>query len=132
MSFVIDASVAVAWLLVDENEPRTEAPLMRLGVETALVPLVWHVEVRNALLATERRRRLQPHDVDARLRQIGALPIHTDSAPSFDAAFTVARVRRLSVYDALYLELALCAGVPLATLDNALAAAAQAEGHPLL
>lgn len=132
MSFVLDASVAVAWLLDDEDEPRTEAALKRLGVETVLVPAVWHVEVRSALLGAERRRRLLPDDVDARLRQIAGLPVRTDSAPSFDAAFTLARARGLSVYDALYLELALRADAPLATLDNALAAAARAEAHPLL
>ena len=132
MSFVLDASVAVAWLLDDENEPRAEAPLKRLGAETALVPLVWHVEVRSALLGAERRGRLRPVDVDVRLRQIDGLPVHTDAAPSFEAAFALARTRRLTVYDALYLELALRAGAPLATLDNALAAAARAEAHPLL
>lgn len=132
MSFVLDASVTVAWLLDDENEPRAEEPLKRLGVETAFVPLVWHVEVRSALLGAELRRRLRPGDVDARLRQVQGLPVRTDSAPDFEAAFALARVRRISVYDALYLELALRTDVPLATLDDGLASAAHAEGHPLL
>lgn len=132
MSFVLDASIGVAWLLDDEDEPRAEAPLERLGVETALVPVIWHVEVRNALLGAERRRRLRPEEVDARLRQIGGLPLRTDSSPSLEAAFMLARTHRLSVYNALYLELALRANAPLATLDNALVAAARAEAHPLL
>jgi predicted nucleic acid-binding protein len=34
----------------------------------------------------------------------------------------------IDVYDAAYLELALRQGVPLATLDSSLAAAARAEG----
>ncbi len=132
MSFVLDASIAVAWLLDDENEPRAEASLERLGIEPALVPVIWHVEVRNALLGAERRRRLRPEEVNARLSQIGGLPLRTDSSPSLEAAFMFARTHRLSVYDALYLELALRASAPLATLDNALAAAARAEAHPLL
>ena len=132
MSFVLDASIGVAWLLDDEDEPRAEAPLARLGVETAWVPVIWHVEVHNALLGAERRRRLRPEEVDARLHQIGGLPLRTDSSPNLEAAFTLARTHRLSVYDALYLELALRANAPLATLDNALVAAAQAEAHPLL
>lgn len=132
MSFVLDASVTVAWLLDDESESRADAPLERLGVEAALVPIVWHVEVRSALLGAERRRRLRPEDVDARLRQARKLPVRTDSAPDFEAAFTLARVRRISMYDALYLELALRTGVPLATLDGGLAAAAHAESHPVL
>jgi len=132
VSFVLDASIAVAWLLDDENEPRAEASLERLGIEIALVPVVWHVEVHNALLSAERRRRLRPEEVNARLRQIDRLPLRTDSSPSFEAAFMLARTHRLSVYDALYLELALRANAALATLDNALAAAARAEEHPLL
>jgi predicted nucleic acid-binding protein len=38
----------------------------------------------------------------------------------------------LTVYDAAYLELALREALPLATLDEALAAAARAEGVPLV
>jgi len=44
----------------------------------------------------------------------------------------LARRHRLTVYDAAYLELAQREGVPLATLDGALAAAARAEGVPVL
>jgi predicted nucleic acid-binding protein len=42
------------------------------------------------------------------------------------------RQHRLTVYDAAYLELALREGVPLATLDSSLAAAARAEGVAVL
>jgi predicted nucleic acid-binding protein len=45
---------------------------------------------------------------------------------------SLARRYRLTVYDAAYLELAQRQGVPLATLDGALAAAATAENVPLL
>ena len=44
----------------------------------------------------------------------------------------LARRHRLTVYDAAYLELAQREGVPLATLDGHLAAAATAEGVPVL
>jgi predicted nucleic acid-binding protein len=40
----------------------------------------------------------------------------------------LARKHRLSVYDAAYLALAKTEGLPLATLDRALEAAARAEG----
>ena len=52
--------------------------------------------------------------------------------PELDTAFPLARTRRLNLYDALYLELAKRADAALATLDHALAAAATAEGIPLL
>ena len=44
----------------------------------------------------------------------------------------LAEQHRLSAYDAAYLELALRLGLPLATADRALIAAAQAVGVPLL
>ncbi len=43
----------------------------------------------------------------------------------------LARERKLTVYDAAYLELAIREGLPLATLDRALEKAAIAEGVAL-
>jgi predicted nucleic acid-binding protein len=45
---------------------------------------------------------------------------------------TLARRHRLTVYDAAYLELALREALPMATLDEALASAARAEGVSLV
>lgn len=44
----------------------------------------------------------------------------------------LARSHRLTSYDAAYLELALRRGLPLATRDKALQAAARLEGVPLM
>ncbi|WP_206437042.1 hypothetical protein [Paracoccus haematequi] len=44
----------------------------------------------------------------------------------------LARRLRLTVYDALYLELALRQGASLASLDTALLAAARAEAVPVI
>lgn len=132
MSFVLDASVAVAWFLGDEDDLRAQAALSRLETDVAEVPHVWHVEVRSALLGAERRRRLPSDEVDDCLRRLRELPVRTDSVPELDTAFALARARRLNLYDALYLELAQRADAALATLDHALAAAATAEGIPLL
>ena len=132
MSFVLDASVVVAWLLDDEDDPRAQTALTRLETEVALVPHVWHIEVRSALLGAERRERLRSAEVDECLHRIRELPVRTDSEADVDAAFALARTRRLSVYDALYLELAMRSDSPLATLDRALSAAALAEALPLV
>ena len=132
MSFILDASVVVAWLLDDEDDPRAQAALARLETEEALVPHVWHVEVRSALLAAERRRRLGPDEVDDCLRRVRELPVRTDASSDIESAFALARARRLSLYDALYLELAQRSDAPLATLDHALSAAAGAEAIPLI
>jgi len=54
--------------------------------------------------------------------------INVDQMPGEYAVLTLARRHRLTVYDAAYLELALGEASPLATLDEALASAARAEG----
>ena len=126
--FVLDASVAVAWLLDDEGEALADAALGQLETEVGLVPQFWHLEVRNALLGAERRRRIRAHEVDERLRTLAELPVRTDTEPRIGTAFVLARTHRLSMYDAMYLELAQRSDAPLATLDEALARAAGAAG----
>ena len=126
--FVLDASVAVAWLLDDEGEARADAALGQLETEVGLVPQFWHLEVRNALLGAERRRRIRADEVDERLRTLAELPVRTDTEPRIGTAFALARTHGLSMYDAMYLELAERSDAPLATLDRALARAAGAAG----
>ena len=127
---VIDASIAAAWLFDDEDDRRAAAALTRIETDAALVPQLWHLEVRSALLAAERRGRIRADEIDDRLRFLQELPVRTDAEPNLGDAFALARTRRLSFYDALYLELARRRGAALATLDAALARAAAAEGIP--
>lgn len=131
-TLVVDASVAAAWLFDDEDDARANAALVRIESDTAFVPQVWHLEVRSALLAAERRRRIREDEVEERLRFLLQLPVKTDAEPDLGAAFALARRRRLSFYDAVYLELALRRGGALATLDSPLARAAVAEGLALV
>lgn len=126
--FVLDASIAAAWLFDDESEPSANSVLIRLREWEAVVPQHWHLEVRNALIVGERRGRIRPNEVDERLIDLGTLPVRTDSEPDFDATLKLARIHSLSFYDALYLELARRHGLPLATLDGDLGAAAVVEG----
>ena len=125
---VIDASVAIAWLLEDENEPDATALLSVLDEQGAIVPQLWHLETRNALLRAERRRRINHDQIVERLGYLSTLPIHTDQQPDYDAAMQFARTHNLTFYDALYLELAIRRDAQLATLDSALSQAADAEG----
>ena len=128
---VVDASVVVAWLFDDEDEPRADRVLERLEEDRALVPQIWHLETRNSLLTAERRGRLSSGEVKERLDALKGLPIGTDEEPDLQSAFDLARAHGLSFYDALYLELAKREGAELATLDGALGRAAAAEGVAL-
>ncbi len=129
-SLIVDASVAAAWVLDDEREPRADAALARLEVRGGMVPQLWHLEVRNVLLTAERRGRIAADLVDDRLAGLAELPIRTAAEPDLDEVLALARSHRLSVYDAVYLALARRHDAPLATLDAALAAAAHAAGLP--
>ena len=58
---------------------------------------------------------------------MAGLPVRTDTDLDPQSSFDLARKHGLSVYDALYLNLAQRRGIPLATLDKALRRAATAE-----
>jgi predicted nucleic acid-binding protein len=133
---VLDASVAVAWCFEDETTKFTEGvlDLISAGGE-ALVPSIWPLELANALLIAERRKRIALAKVTALLIRIAGLPISvrpTDLKQSFEQILSLARQQELSQYDAAYLELAVREGLPLATLDGELQRAAKAVGVELV
>ena len=125
---VVDASIVMAWLFDDEEEPRADEILELLVEDGAIVPHLWHLETRNTLLVAERSGRLSNEEVEERLDALMGLPIRTNQEPNFQSAFDLAKAHGLSFYDALYLELAMREDADLATLDHALNRAAAAEG----
>jgi predicted nucleic acid-binding protein len=64
-SFVVDCSIAMAWLFHDEATPKTTALLSRLATESALVPAWWFVEITNVLAMAERKGRITARQSDA-------------------------------------------------------------------
>jgi predicted nucleic acid-binding protein len=134
-SFVVDCSIAMAWLFHDEATPKTSALLNRLATETALVPAWWFVEITNVLAMAERKGRVTARQSDAFIADLSKLGIERDNqAP--DRAFThllaLCRTHRLTSYDAIYLDLAIRRSLPLATLDEDLRKAAKKLGVSLL
>ena len=129
---VVDASVAVSWVIVDESDPRAESARAEVERDGGIVPQHWHLEVRNALVVAERRRRITRNASDLGLDFLKSLSIITDSEHDLDAALALARSHELSFYDAMYVELALRRGRSLATLDGSLRRASIAEGVSLV
>ena len=128
---MIDASVALAWCLDDESAEYGEQVLTQLSVEEAVVPHHWALDVANGLLSAERRGRVRPSETPGLVGLILSLPIIPDpGARSRDLTATLktAREHGLTTYDAAYLELGQRLGAPIATLDGALAAAAEKAG----
>src|ERR1035441_8788138 len=72
---------------------------------------------------------------DATLEDLELLPIKTDpdtEKHAWRSTLRLAERYKLTIYDAAYLELAMRRGLPLASLDGELRAAAGAEGVVLL
>lgn len=132
MPFVLDASVAASWALASEDHPIADLAASRIRSEDALAPGLLWFELRNILVAGERRKRIAEHDTHRFLRTFDQMRIIIDRFPREDAVLGLARSHRLSFYDASYLELAHRERLPLATLDKNLARAAQVEGVEIL
>ena len=130
-AFVLDCSVAVAWLFDDEATPESDALLDRLKDDGAFVPALWRLELGNVLARAERRKRISAAQIVAFLALLDRLPIATDpetESRAFREILALARAEHLSTYDAAYLELAMRRGLLLATRDSALVHAARRVG----
>jgi len=131
LSLVIDASILAAWFLDEKPDPRVEIAFDTVARVETLAPSLFYYEIRNALLVSERRKRITEVMSAAFLRDLGLLPIRLESAGDEAILMTLSRKRKLTVYVAAYLELAKREGLPLATLDRDLERAAIAEGVAL-
>lgn len=131
-AFILDGSVAIAWFMPDEAENHL---LHRTAMEGAWAPMIWAIEVGNALSYAVRRRRIDRAARDRALDRLGVLPIRIDRSTlvhAWRSTLELADQFDLTLYDACYLELAQRRGLPLATLDKGLRKAARALDIPLL
>ncbi|HWG47005.1 MAG TPA: type II toxin-antitoxin system VapC family toxin [Gemmataceae bacterium] len=129
--FVLDGSVVLAWYFKDEANAYANAVAGCLPAARAFVSAIWPLEVANAVLMGERRKRSTEAQAVKWLGYLSSLPITVDEETTSHAwgdVLNLARAHQLSAYDAAYLELALRRSLPLATLDNKLEAAAKAIG----
>ncbi|MEO0500921.1 MAG: type II toxin-antitoxin system VapC family toxin [Pseudomonadota bacterium] len=135
MTFVLDASVTLAWFFDDERQDIADELFARLDNEEAVVPRHWFAEVANGMLMGERRGRSSLAFTSIFIPQLHELSIVIDTIEAwsqFSIVLPLARAHTLTVYDAAYLELAERRGLPLATLDNRLAAAGRTVGVEIL
>ncbi len=122
---VIDASALAGLVLPDEAATGLAQILQKAA---PIAPQLLWAEMRNLLLMAERRRRVDAGAVAIALGVVEGLQIALDQQPSSDRVMALARRQGLTIYDALYLELALRRQAALASTDAALIRAARAEG----
>jgi len=135
VSLILDSSVTLAWVYIEESTAATAEVESRVIQNGAWVPSLWRLEVANILEIGIRRRRHDSAFRDATLVDLALLPVNTDQETDRQAwgpTVRLAERHRLTLYDAAYLELALRRRLPLATLDTDLRAAATAEKVSLL
>lgn len=129
MTLVLDASVALGWYFEDEVSAAGDAVMDQVAQAGAVVPALWRYEVANAFQTAIRRNRIDHAYRDASLAELRLLPITVDRAGdevAWTAMLGFADRFGLTMYDAAYLELAHRRGLPLASGDHALCAAAAA------
>jgi predicted nucleic acid-binding protein len=134
-ALVLDCSLALSWCFPEEETPATERVRLRLESEAAAVPAHWFLEVTNVLALAERRRRIGAATSSAFLALLEEIDLRVDhESPkrAFSHLLPLCRSRRLTSYDAAYLDLALRTGLPLATLDADLRAGARGLGVPVI
>jgi predicted nucleic acid-binding protein len=131
-AYVVDASVAIAWVHPAQATAQTDQLLLEIydGAEIE-VPAIWPLEISNALIVLVRRKKLQESERQAALNALQKLSVKVDhemATIAFTKLSTVAMKENLSVYDAAYFELAQRRKLPLACQDGPLRAAAKRAG----
>ncbi len=140
MAFVLDASVALRWLMKDGTE--SDLTYANFVLDQFLdpdiqvhVPSHWPLEITNVMLRSERLALIDDAASEKFLEMIITAPLTIDlqtAEQALDTTLYLARNYRLTPYDAAYLELAQRLECPLATLDKDLRRAAEKAGLEVL
>jgi predicted nucleic acid-binding protein len=125
--FVVDASVGMKWFVPEfysTDAVRLQDPACQLHV-----PTLFDVEMANILWKKSLRAELKRDEADDILNQFLQLPLTRHAvAPLLSSAFDLAAQTQRTVYDCLYLVLAIDLGGQMVTADqklyNALSATA--------
>lgn len=128
---VVDASVVAAWVLPDEDNEAAARWIAYDAGQSLIAPFHFPAEMANVILVAIRRRRITELQAALFRQKVAALDLEIDDVGQASLALRtplLAQTHGLTIYDALYLELALRRNLPLVTFDRDLRRAAEAEG----
>ena len=127
MTVIVDVSVAIKWVV---DEAGSLAARRLVAEEQLSAPDLMFVECANVLRTKVRRGELAPILAREALRVIDAAPIRSiPGRPHVAAAQAIALELDRSVYDCLYLAIAIAEYAVMVTADARFAIAVQA--HPV-
>lgn len=112
---VVDASVALKWVLVEPDSAVAETVLFN----PLIAPDWWRVEVANGLWKALDRGEIDLEEARAGLARFASVAVETDDASGLldDAMVLAARLKH-AVYDCLYLALAVRRDTRMITADH--------------
>ncbi|MDX1932685.1 MAG: type II toxin-antitoxin system VapC family toxin [Capsulimonadales bacterium] len=117
--FVVDASVAIKWFLPEVHD--MHARRLLTGGHALLVPDLLFPEVGNILRKRVQRNDITATEADTILQTLGSLPLEVSpSWPLVTVALTIACHAGRTVYDSLYLALAIREKTQMVTADEKL------------
>lgn len=115
MTIVIDASVALKWVL---SEPGSEAAVA-LQNEQLVAPVLWLAEAANALWRRLRLGEITADEARAFLDDLGSAPVASLSMePHLGTALSLAIETGHRIYDCIYLAIALHHRTHVVTADR--------------
>jgi predicted nucleic acid-binding protein len=121
MTIVVDASVAVKWVIPEELSDQAES--LRGRADRLLAPDLLLPEAANALWKKLLRREIAPREATQAMDLLMASGLDLrPSGPLLGRALTLAQRLRHPVYDCLYVALAQAEGATLVTADQRLLA----------
>jgi predicted nucleic acid-binding protein len=121
MNLIVDPSVAVKWLVNESDTDRAEAllDLCRVGKCVPLAPDILAVEVSSVLWRRVRQGSLQTRQAELLFAAFNRIrPVLVPLLDLCDRALRLALMYQHSVYDCLYLALALERQCDLITADE--------------
>jgi predicted nucleic acid-binding protein len=133
-AFVLDASVAIAWLIIEKSTPYTDSVVRKLSSTVGIVPAIWGTQIADMARRAERRHLVTQRELERYFGWLRNYWIRIDdetNALAWSDTHEIARKYRVTNFDAAYLELALRLKLPLATTDAALSRSALSAGVPI-
>ena len=115
--FIVDASVGMKWFIPEPYE--ADALRLQDPAHELHAPTLFDVEIGNILWKKVRAGDLTRAEGDAIVLQLPMLPLTRHEAlPLLSAAFDIATQTQRTVYDCLYLALAVNLGGQMVTADQ--------------